>query len=273
YPAGFLYAFAGLQALTDGGRDIRTAQWIFAALEVVTVAVIVAVYRKSAKVPWYVMPLLLLSKRIHSIFVLRLFNDPVAMLPMYLCVLALSRGRAFLAATLFSLALSVKMNVLLFAPGFAVAVLAVCTYPAPGTTATTTNSRRRTAQVPGLARAALLAAWTLLLQVALGAPFLASHPREYLGRAFELGRAFLWEWTVNWRFAGQAAFESGAFSTALLSAHVAVLAAFAAASWAPAPARGSLLRFLRDAVSRKPPPEARLEPDCEFSDLLFVWEY
>jgi len=37
-------------------------------------------------------------------------------------------------------------------------------------------------------------------QVALAIPFLASHPFSYLKGAFDLGRVFIFKWTVNWRF-------------------------------------------------------------------------
>ena len=37
-------------------------------------------------------------------------------------------------------------------------------------------------------------------QVALGAPFLIDNPVGYMMGAFNLGRQFLFKWTVNWRF-------------------------------------------------------------------------
>jgi alpha-1,3-mannosyltransferase len=69
------------------------------------------------------------------------------------------------------------------------------------------------------------------VQVVVGWPFLSTYPREYLGRAFELGRKFTYAWTVNWKFVSMETFASDAFSSGLLFAHVAVLFAFAHARW------------------------------------------
>jgi alpha-1,3-mannosyltransferase len=57
-----------------------------------------------------------MSKRLHSIYVLRLFNDPIAMGVMTMATLALCKRQFTLANILFSLALSIKMNILLFLP-------------------------------------------------------------------------------------------------------------------------------------------------------------
>ncbi|EFA76064.1 glycosyltransferase [Heterostelium album PN500] len=80
YPAGFIYVFAVLRQLTDLGANIGRAQIIFAALAVATSALVFAIYGRDRKhVPGYVLAFLILSKRIHSIFGLRLFNDGLTM--------------------------------------------------------------------------------------------------------------------------------------------------------------------------------------------------
>lgn len=90
YPAGFLYIYRFLRWITGGGRGpaaIRLAQWAFVALYVATLAVMVRIY-KNAKLgsPWLI-GLLCVSKRVHSLFMLRLFNDCWAMLFVYAAVL------------------------------------------------------------------------------------------------------------------------------------------------------------------------------------------
>lgn len=50
YPAGFVYIFAGLYYLTGHGTDIKTAQYIFAALYILTLVCVFAIYQKTAAV-------------------------------------------------------------------------------------------------------------------------------------------------------------------------------------------------------------------------------
>ncbi|CAO3617628.1 unnamed protein product [Mucor fragilis] len=114
YPAGFVYIYSLFYYLTDHGKNVRLAQYIFEALYLVSQFIVCAIYRQSKKVPPYVILLLGCSKRFHSIFLLRCFNDPVAMLFMFGCILAMTYRKWTLGSLLFSLALSIKMNVLLF---------------------------------------------------------------------------------------------------------------------------------------------------------------
>ena len=83
------------------------------------------------------------------------------------------------------------------------------------------------AQATTLQEVARAAALGVALQVALGAPFLASHPGAYVSRAFELSRAFLHTWSVNLKFLPEHVFLSPALATGLLAAHLALLWLFA----------------------------------------------
>ncbi|ORY40156.1 ALG3-domain-containing protein [Rhizoclosmatium globosum] len=205
YPAGFLYIFSFLNWITNGGSNIVLAQWIYADFAVLTLYIVLTLYFLSTKVPWYATPLLLLSKRIHSIFILRLFNDPIAMLPLYFSIYALSKGNPLLSSILFSIALSIKMNILLFAPAFALLM-----YQSVGLLASIRN-----------------AAVVLGVQVALAAPFItAGYGVEYVTKAFEFSRQFFYVWTVNWRFVGEDLFLSKGFAMALVVGHLSVLVLF-----------------------------------------------
>ncbi|XP_057356574.1 dol-P-Man:Man(5)GlcNAc(2)-PP-Dol alpha-1,3-mannosyltransferase isoform X2 [Manis pentadactyla] len=118
YPAGFVYIFMGLYYATDRGTDIRMAQHIFAVLYLATLLLVFLIYHQTCKVPPFVFFFMCCaSYRVHSIFVLRLFNDPVAMALLFLSINLLLAQRWGWGCCCFSLAVSVKMNVLLFAPG------------------------------------------------------------------------------------------------------------------------------------------------------------
>jgi len=209
YPAGFVYVFAALRWATSGGTDIFRAQCLFAGLYVATLAVVLAVYwlggRGGGKVPFIVCGLLMLSKRIHSIFVLRMFNDCVAVALGYLAVWLFCRGRLRWGAAAYSCAVSVKMNMFLHAPG----VLAVFLLA---------GGWLETVVCLGICAG---------VQVVLGWPFLTTFPVAYLTRAFDLGRVFLYKWTVNFKFLPEDVFVSRPLSVALLLATVAVWGLFA----------------------------------------------
>uniref|UniRef100_A0A8C3SDI9 Dol-P-Man:Man(5)GlcNAc(2)-PP-Dol alpha-1,3-mannosyltransferase n=1 Tax=Chelydra serpentina TaxID=8475 RepID=A0A8C3SDI9_CHESE len=232
YPAGFVYIFLGLYYITSRGTNIRLAQYLFAALYLVTLLLVFRIYSRTRKVPPYVFFFMCCaSYRIHSIYILRLFNDPVAMAILFLAVNLFLEERWSWGCCFFSLAVSVKMNVLLFAPGLL--FLLLWRFGLPGT-------------IPKLSLCALL-------QVVLGLPFLLENPAGYVTRSFDLGRQFLFKWTVNWRFLPEEVFQHRAFHLALLAAHLGALGLFALHRWHRS--EGSLLSLLKDPAERKSPPQ------------------
>jgi hypothetical protein len=86
YPAGFLYVFSALKSLTDDGHNLVKGQVIFAGFYILVLAVVLKLYAAGRAVPAWGLALLVLSKRIHSIFVLRMFNDCVAILLGYVAI-------------------------------------------------------------------------------------------------------------------------------------------------------------------------------------------
>ncbi|KAH6571508.1 hypothetical protein BASA50_003510 [Batrachochytrium salamandrivorans] len=209
YPAGFLYVYSLLYVLTGGGKYILLAQIIFGGIYITTLFVVILLYRRSQIFPIWAIPLLMLSRRNHSIYMLRLFNDPIAMLFMFSSILALTKRQYERASIWFSLALSIKMNVLLFAPGMAWVFFF--------------NA--------GLVRSAMNAGLVLVIQVILAAPFLYSAPKSYLTCAFDFSRQFLHRWTVNWRFVPEDLFSSSEFAMGLLALHILALVLFATTVW------------------------------------------
>jgi alpha-1,3-mannosyltransferase len=119
YPGGHVYIYRLLYAITDEGRDIRIGQYIFAALYLTTLLLVMQCYR-SAKVPPYIFPLLILSKRLHSIFLLRLFNDCFAIFFLFLTIYCYQRRHWTIGSLAYSIGLGVKMSLLLALPAVGV---------------------------------------------------------------------------------------------------------------------------------------------------------
>lgn len=228
YPAGFLYLFGFLQWLTN--REIPKAQIVFLGFYVITQITVFGLYflvlrqiRKSSQIKVKVksdsladeaplspiheiwscriaMGILCLSKRYHSIFLLRLFNDGPTMLMAYISFWLFMKNKWNLGCFVFSLAVSLKMNILLFAPGLLFLLI-------------------RTSPILTIPRLAICG----ITQLILGAPFLARYPISYLRKAFELDRQFFFKWTVNFKFLPEDVFLSKPLAIALLCLHVGLL--------------------------------------------------
>ncbi|TKS79925.1 Dol-P-Man:Man(5)GlcNAc(2)-PP-Dol alpha-1,3-mannosyltransferase [Collichthys lucidus] len=231
-PAGFVYIFTALYYITSHGVNIRLGQYLFAVFYLITLLLVFRIYHRTKKVPPYVFFFVCCaSYRIHSIFVLRLFNDPVAMMLLFAAVNLFMDGYWTLGCGLYRqvLAVSVKMNVLLFAPGLL--FLLVSEF--------------------GLIRTIPKLSLCAVIQVALGLPFLLENPIGYLSRAFDLGRQFMFKWTVNWRFLPEWLFLNRYFHLLLLAAHLLTLLLFALRRW-KRPGE-SIFELLKEPSKRKIP--------------------
>ncbi|KAJ5817718.1 Glycosyltransferase ALG3 [Penicillium robsamsonii] len=223
YPAAHVYIYTLLYHLTDEGRDILLGQALFAVLYLATLAVVVVCYRQT-KAPPYLFPLLALSKRLHSIFVLRMFNDGVATFAMWLAIYLCMRRSWTAGIVVWSFGVAIKMTLVLLVPAIAVITLLSL----------------------GLVRSISLGAMAVLIQVLLAVPFLQTNSTGYLSRAFELSRQFLFKWTVNWRFVGEETFLSREFSVGLLVLHISLLAIFFR-NWVK-PSGSNIVCFLQDTL-------------------------
>lgn len=210
YPAGFVYVFLSLYQITHKGQNIYFAQYIYAAFYLITLVLVFRIYIKTKKVPPFVLCFLCCtSYRVHSIFVLRLFNDPVAMLIFYLAVNLYMSNRWLLGSIAYSFAVAIKMNILLFAPALMMLMLAS----------------------QGIRKSLLLIAICAGTQILLALPFLIANPVAYITRAFDLKRVFLYQWTVNWKFLPEIMFVNGYFHVFLLFLHLVFLALFFWVHW------------------------------------------
>lgn len=205
YPAGFVYFYTAFYYITSKGSNIHLAQYIFLFIYIVQLYLTYEIYKKTCKIPAYALVLsALTSYRIHSIYVLRLFNDPIAVLFFYISLNLFLKDKWKLGSVFYSLAVSIKMNILLYAP---------CLLTAYLTNLTITET---------IANLSICA----LVQLFLGAPFLYGNFISYIKGSFDLGRIFEHKWTVNYRFLDRETFENRYFHLGLLSLHIFILLVF-----------------------------------------------
>mmetsp|Transcript_7820 Transcript_7820/g.17651 ORF Transcript_7820/g.17651 Transcript_7820/m.17651 type:complete len:469 (-) Transcript_7820:21-1427(-) len=248
YPAGFLYMYGWFKSLAISGRGgvdssadplgldgstsaeaIKRIQSLFILLYLFNSVIVLALYQKvlqrmrhrreeaqqsssTTMIVWYwriAMGLTCLSKRVHSIFVLRLFNDAPAMILLHLSMYLFCCDAWSLGCLVFSLAVSIKMNVLLFAPGLLLLLLQ--------------KNRHIFGTVQHLSICAVV-------QLVIGWPFLSTYPISYIKKAFEFDRVFFFKWTVNWKFLPEGLFVSKPWALLLLVSHLGTLV-FLAVKW------------------------------------------
>ncbi|XP_061394191.1 lethal(2)neighbour of tid protein [Musca vetustissima] len=206
YPAAFVYIYSALYFLTSHGENIRLAQYIFCIIYLLQMWLVLRLYSKSRKVPPYVLVIsAFTSYRIHSIYVLRLFNDPVAILFLYAALNLFLDRRWTWGSICFSLGVGCKMNILLFAP----ALLAFYIINL------------------GMVKTVIQLAVCGVLQLLIGLPFLLTYPWSYIKGSFDLGRVFEHKWTVNYRFLPREFFENKFFHLSLLGLHLLLIFVFA----------------------------------------------
>lgn len=243
YPGAHVFIYSIFYLITSKGSNIRLAQLIFALLHTLALALVLRLYYLTQVFPLYLTPLLFLSRRVVSLFVLRLFNDAVQTIPLYLSLLLFVLNRWRPGCVLYSVAVAIKMNALLYAPGLAVLLC----------------------QSIGFLPAVTLAFTVCFpIQLIFAAPFIAHAPLPYLSRAFELTRKFLFKWSVNGAFLPESIFTHSYFAIALLAAHIAMLVYVAHTRWADASTNG-LVGLLHPSAWKRYQ-RRRLRPD----HVLFV---
>lgn len=106
---------------------------------------------------------------------------------------------------------------------------------------------------------------TLLAVLLPSLPFIMSHPKAYFVNSFNLGRQFLYKWTVNWRFVPEPTFLSAPFARGLLACHVILLGVFGLGIWCRK--QGGSLAVLKRAMEAplKGAAVSGVSQDCEFA--------
>lgn len=254
YPAGFIQVYQWLHWITEEGSNINTGQTIFGYLFTFSVLLCCVAYTMVPNCkPWPIY-LLLLSKRLYSIYVLRLFNDVFTTISMIGVVVLLQQASywyktggsrvsflfTLVAADLYSLGLSVKMNALLYLPGFI-----IIAYFLVGE-----NMLKLLSVILVIPFVQVMIGWKYLL------PLFNDEEAKYLrwtyiNQAFNFKRKFLYKWTVNWRFVPEDIFLNDNFARILLFLHVSVLLIFVFTRYLSPKITGkSITNLVKDALCK-----------------------
>ena len=103
YPAGHLYFYTVLYYLTNAGKNLKLAQALFGFLYIANLFVIHKIYQQNRSIPPYVLMLIsFTSYRVHSLFVLRLFNDGVSMFFLYISIYYFTQKQWSIGCVFFS---------------------------------------------------------------------------------------------------------------------------------------------------------------------------
>ncbi|KAK6203281.1 Dolichyl-phosphate-mannose-glycolipid alpha-mannosyltransferase [Scheffersomyces amazonensis] len=227
YPAGYVQIYQWINYLTNNGTDIKTGQSIFGYLLTLTNLLVLVAFSFTNIPPW---PLyfLLLSRRLISIYVLRLFNDCFTTICMVGVTIFLQQASYWhkssklisfllvaLGSDLLSIAISIKMNALLYVPGFLIVSYFLVEE----------NIFKFLIILVIIPLIQLITGWNFLL------PLYNDEEAKiirwnYINQAFDFKRKFLYKWTVNWKFISEETFLSDSFATTLLIGHLTILVAF-----------------------------------------------
>jgi alpha-1,3-mannosyltransferase len=227
YPAGHVWIYKAMYWVTNGKGSISSGQELFGYLYLFSQALTFLIYANLNLQPWALYSLVL-SKRLHSIYILRLFNDCFTTFFILWTTLSLVYASKWkksspklskyitnlIAPFNFGLAISVKMNALLYLPGFLVVTYFM-------------NDEILLAEVVPIAV-------ILLVQIGSGYQFLYNGPEirnAYFAGAFNFQRKFLYKWTVNWKFLSEEVFLSDEFHNLLLVIHGLLLVVFLFTKW------------------------------------------
>ena len=174
--------------------------------------------------------MLILSKRLHSIFMLRLFNDCFAVFFLWTAIYFFQRRIWTMGSQAYSWGVGVKMSLLLALPA-----VGIILFLGRGMTGS------------------LKQAWMMAqLQIVIALQFLPTNMAGYFRRAFEFSRVFMFKWTVNWRYVGEDVFLSKGFSISLLIGHATALVLFITTRWLK-PAEKPIWDMVMNALKGKEP--------------------
>jgi alpha-1,3-mannosyltransferase len=242
YPGGYVFLYSWMKMLTNGIEYLKNGQQFFRLLYLMTLALTFLIYLQMNgrnRVKPIVFYFLVISKRLHSIYVLRLFNDCFTTFFMLGTILLLQLAAnfkkgsyenenkterrymglyanllTFLAVDCYMLGLSVKMNALLYLPGLLIIVYFL-------------NDEN-------LLKTLGMLVFGVFIFIGVNFQFLCNGEEirnSFLKNAFDFKRQFMYKWSVNWKFVDEEVFLSEMFHKFLLALHIITLLTFIFAKW------------------------------------------
>ena len=272
YPGGYVFIYSWMKLLTDGMNNLVSGQEAFRLLYLMTFVLTFLIYimiEGKHKVKPYVFYLLVISKRLHSIYVLRLFNDCFTTFFMLGTILLLqlaskykqssyddkydknekwefnlhSKLLALLAIDCYCFGLSVKMNALLYLPGLFIILYFL-------------NDEN-------LIKFLSMIAFGILVMLGINYQFLLNGKEirdSFLRNAFDFNREFMYKWSINWKFLSEDVFHNPIFQKTLLILHVFTLIIFTLNKWVSPKMTGKsvidliikdgILKFYKNTINR-----------------------
>lgn len=242
YPGGYVFIYSIMRIITKGDENLVNGQEAFRLLYLLSLALTFTIYLlmdKNHRVKPFYFYLLILSKRLHSIYVLRLFNDCFVTFFMLLTILLLQIASKFkrkayalqdkkkgyesavygnlivlLSVYCYSFAISIKMNALLYLPAYLIILYFL-------------NDEN-------LVKSLGMIFFGVSVQVLMNIQFLNKGEtirNNFFNGAFNFKRQFMYKWTINWKFLSEETFLDVRFHKVLLILHIIVLSLFIFKKW------------------------------------------
>lgn len=250
YPAGHVLIYQMINKFLFYDQNINKVQKLFACVLSLTNVLASFCYLQVTTIPPWIICMLLMSKRIFSIYILRLFNDCFTTLFMIITTLLLQKASYYhkkkfetcfllgLFATIcYSICTTIKMNSLLYFPIFFLIIFFLFG--------------------ENLILTSLSFLTFLIVQIIIGWKFLVLFDYtekgnliryNYITSSFDFQRSFLYQWTVNWKFLSKSLFNNKFFAHCLILFHVLVFFFFVFTRYLKRKIIGkSLFDLLKDA--------------------------
>lgn len=193
-------------------KNVKILQLMGLAAHLVTTYVAIKIYKNAFKdhpEKRHIIFLLTLGTATVVASVESVFNDIFNVMVSFIAIYCFQNGKNFLGVIAYSVALSIKMNVLLYLP----AVYFILSLS------------------QGIFIGTFYMVLIAVLQGVYAYPFLSTYPASYIAVAYNFGRQFNVIGSMTFFFVPKIIFNSGIFSKTLLALHVVLLVYFLMTKW------------------------------------------